>query len=115
MIDHDADGGAGEVVRTDGPLSAAAYAEFAAQGPIPPGTPGWWQVWGAQVRHIRPGDLVISKAGDEVLEASFIQDTYLAKASPLRWGVLVEDRRMTFGALTAIVLLRRDTHNLLAD
>jgi hypothetical protein len=90
-----------------------AWAEVEAQGVLKPGEPGWWKVWGATPRHIQPGDLVLSIEG-ETFTLNLIEDTYLAKNSPLRVGVVIEGTRMTFGALTEIILLRKGTHNFLA-
>lgn len=88
-----------------------AWAEFGAQGAITPGTEGWWKVWGAQVRHIRPGDLVLS--GDNV---ELIADRFESKSAPLRVGFVDTDgNRFTLGARAPIALLRRGSHHLLAD
>ena len=95
--------------------TAEAVAEFEAQGVLQPGDEGWWKVWGAQVRHIRTGDLLLCKNQDDETEFSLIHDTFLAKSHPLRRGFISDDQEFTLGVLSAIVLLRRGTHNMLAD
>jgi hypothetical protein len=93
--------------------TATAVAEFEAQGVLQPGDEGWWKVWGAGTRHIRPGDIVMHKCDGEVL-TEYVTDTFTAKAAPLRVGVVIGGERVTLGALVPIVLLRRGTRNTLA-
>lgn len=95
--------------------SADAVRQFESQGEIPPGTPGFWRVWGAQPRHIETGDLVLSvnaETGDQ--EWDLIVDTFTAKAAPLRIGVETPEGRITIGALTPVIVLRWGTHHDLA-
>jgi len=66
------------------------------------------------VRDIRAGDLVLWSDGEKQ-EACLVTETYRAKNHPLRWGVVVEGERVTFGALTPIVVLRRGTHHTLSE
>lgn len=91
-----------------------ARAAFEAQAKLAPGTDGFWKVWGAQPRHIRPGDLLVT-LDEGNLDYALIQETYLAKAAPLRLGFIADGERFTIGALTPISLLRWGTHNTLAD
>jgi hypothetical protein len=88
-------------------------AELEAQPRMEPGTEGWWQVWGACVRDIRPGDAV-AFAHDGVTEWHYVEDTFVAKNAPIRWGIVEDGERYTLGAFTPIALLRRGTHHTLA-
>lgn len=90
-----------------------ASATFEAQGPIAPGTEGFWKVWGAQVRTIRPGDLILTKDGDD-FRWDLILDTFDAKASGLRRGFVSDAGKFTLGALAPVQVLRWGTHNTLA-
>jgi hypothetical protein len=94
----------------------AAVAEFEAQGSLPPGTEGWWKVWGARVSSIRTGDLIFLKGQDDgEPEGHLIAGTFEAKATGLRRGFIVDnEERFTLGMLCPVVVLRRDTHNILA-
>ena len=94
-----------------GPASQAAWDEFDAQGPIPPGTPGWWRVWAGNVSRIRPGDLVMCKTAEDLAEAFLVED--VNRANPLRLGILVEGTWQSIGLLCPIVLLRQGTRNTL--
>lgn len=94
--------------------SADAFASFEAQGSLAPGSEGFWKVWGAQVRHILPGDLVLTLLDDEV-KADLVADLFEAKAHPVRQGFIsAEGDRFTLGALLPVIVLRWDTHNILA-
>lgn len=97
--------------------TAEAVAQFEGQGALQPGSEGWWKVWGASVRHIRTGDLVatLSEDGERELDWMLIQDRFGAKAAPLRQGFVVDGERVTLGALAPVVVLRRGTHNTLAQ
>jgi hypothetical protein len=86
-------------------------AELEVQGVLQPGQEGWWKVWGANVTHIRTGDVVHFK-GDEGWV--FIEDTFEAKAAPIRRGFVSNGERFTMGVLVPVVVLRRGTHNFLA-
>lgn len=95
--------------------ASTAIAELEAQDRLEPGTPGWWKVWGATPRDIRSGDIIMHKDGDQVV-TEYVEDTFTAKAAPLRIGYVINDgQRFTLGALTPIVLLRKGTHNTLSD
>lgn len=97
--------------------SKTAWAEVEAQGPIEPGTPGWWQVWGATVHHARPGDLILCRDGDiDKVVPTYVRDLFRSKAHPVRVGIVTDDdKEVTIGALAPMVLLRRGTHHTLAD
>lgn len=95
--------------------SQQAWSEAQDQGVLKPGEPGWWQVWGANPHSIRAGDLVLSLVDDEMVP-TYVADLFPSKAAPMRVGVVTDNgERVTFGALSKIVLLRRGTHNMLAD
>lgn len=97
--------------------SEKAFREFESQGELQPGEEGYWKVWGAMVRHIRPGDLVLSKTNPDDLSIciDLIEDVYTPKNYPLHFGVVINGDKFTLGALTAIILLRKGTKNTLAE
>lgn len=107
------DVGGGE--REAGPLTTSeAVAQFNDQGRIPPGTPGWWRVWGASVQDIAPGDLVATLSDGE-LSWSLVHELFTARAYPLRHGLVTDGgERFTLGALVPVVVLRRGTHHVLS-
>lgn len=86
-------------------------ATIEAQGSLAPGTAGYWKLWGAQPRHIRPGDVVLL-APDAEFE--LVDDTFTAKAAPVRVGLVINGERCTIGALCPVIVLRQGTHNTLA-
>lgn len=89
--------------------TAEAVAEFEAQGAIDPGTEGWWRVWGAQPRHIRPGDLVVDADG------WFLVTEAGPSTNGLQFGVVTaEGERFWFGLLHRVNVVRRGTKNTLA-
>lgn len=102
--------------------TAHAAAHFARQGSLAPGAEGFWKVWGATVNNIRPGDLILTKdistpakANSDNTRFDLITDTFDAKASPMRKGLVnAEGDRFTLGALSPVIVLRWDIHNLLA-
>jgi hypothetical protein len=107
-------GGEGELAFANA-AAEAAWAAFAAQGRIAPGTPGWWQVWGAGPHHIRPGDLVLwADHKTKAQECLLVEDTYESSAAPVRVGLVVDGKRSSLGALTPIIILRQDTRHRLA-
>jgi hypothetical protein len=106
---------------------------IAAQPALQPGTEGYWKVWGASVRDITPGDLVILKYSDgEVCEyevsayvprverGNTVSDD-LAARGHTGGGIHYDQLRptdgelFTVGALQRIVLLRKSTHNILSE
>ena len=101
-------------MRTDGAASARAWREVETQGRLAPGTRGWWQVWGAGVRDVRAGDLVLGKREDGDQQAMLIDELYDSPLAPMRQGFMADGERFTLGALCPIVLLRRGTHHTLA-
>jgi hypothetical protein len=93
---------------TPGPITTL----LDAQGVLAPGQPGYWQVWGADARHIQAGDLVLSKTPDGVMHEDVILE---AGRRPIGAYVLTEaGEDFTLGALVRIVILRQGTHNTLA-
>lgn len=93
--------------------STQALAQLEAQGTLKPGEEGWWKVWGAKIHDARKGDLILSNVDGEVVP-TLVEDTFKAKAYPMRAGIVCDGARCTFGALSTIVLLRRGTKNTLA-
>lgn len=93
--------------------TAQAQAEFEAQPRLQPGEAGWWKVWGASVRDIRAGDLVLYKR-DGVVTFAYIQETYESPAAPLRFGFVEDGVRFSLGALVPVVVVRPGTKNTLA-
>jgi hypothetical protein len=61
-----------------------------------------------------PGDLIATMVDDEVTY-DLIEGTFEAKAAPVRVGFIVDGKRVTFGALVPVVILRRGTHHTLAE
>jgi hypothetical protein len=102
--------------------SSDALAAFEAQGACPAGTEGFWKVYGAQVRHIRAGDLIATKSSEEEeVQWILILDTFEAKAAPLRRGFISDpdsgtdaEGAFTLGALSPVVVLRWGTCATLA-
>jgi hypothetical protein len=93
------------------------------QGRLEPGTEGWWRVWGASARDIRPGDLVMT--GWRNSDGSSGHGEHTA-GEPAPWGDLRDSCRVRFtdavtgelfsvGMLQPMALLRRGTHNTLSD
>lgn len=90
--------------------SAEALAQLEAQPVLQPGEAGWWKVWGASPRDIRAGDIVITTS-----ETFYVDDVYIAKAAPMRIGIVVDGEHQTIGALCPIVLVRQGTKNTLSE
>jgi hypothetical protein len=86
-------------------------ATIEAQGRMEPGTTGYWKVWGARPHNVRPGDVVLLAPGDEF---ELVEDTFTAKAAPMRVGLVIDGERLTIGALCPIIVLRHGDHNTLA-
>jgi hypothetical protein len=84
-------------------------AEIEAQPRLEPGTEGWWKVWGARARDIRPGDYVLTSD-----EEFFVQDVFAAK-SIARLGIVCDGERSTIGLLCPVVILRRGTRHTLSE
>lgn len=82
--------------------------------PKQPGEAGYWQVWGATVHHVQPGDLMMSRNDDGSINVDYVEDVYTPKNHPLRWGFIVAGKKVTLGAFTPITVMRPSTHNLLA-
>lgn len=80
-----------------------------AQPILQPGEAGWWRVYGATPRDIRPGDYVMERDGEYL-----VQDTFIAK-SVARVGIVVDGERITLGLLYPIVLLREGIKNTLSE
>ncbi len=87
-------------------------AEIEAQPRLQPGEPGWWQVWGASVPDIRPGDYVLTK-----VEEFYVQDTFVPEGlrAYTSLGLVTDGERSVIGRLCPIVLLRPGTRNTLSD
>jgi hypothetical protein len=88
--------------------------EFENQPVLAPGEVGWRKVWGANVSHIRAGDIVLTRSGDAV-ETSYVADTFESKSAPMRRGFVDGGgKRFTLGAMNAVIVVRKGTHNTLA-
>lgn len=64
------------------------------QSILQPGEPGYWKVWGARPGHIRSGDVVLLAPDGEF---EFVEETFTAKASPVRVGLVINGERCTIG------------------
>lgn len=94
---------------------AEALAAFEAQPALQAGTEGFWEVWGAQPRHARVGDIIISKGEGGVVHTDYVTGTFTAKSLG-RQGLLDANGEVfTMGHLSRIVLVRWGTHGTLAD
>ena len=104
------------------PVSATPFNDqLAAQGDLQPGEEGYWQVWGARVGDIKPGDLVMLKYSDAPEPSEY----QVAEAAPRGDGHLMDTVRprflatsgelFTVGALQPIVVLRKGTRHTLAE
>lgn len=89
--------------------TATIRAEIEAQPVLHPGDEGWWKVYGARVRDIRPGDYVLCKDGEEF----YVQDTYQG-LDLIRPGIVIDGVRSSIGILHPITLLRKGTRATLA-
>jgi hypothetical protein len=88
--------------------TATARAEIEAQPVLHPGDEGWWKVYGASTRSIRPGDYVLAKE-----EEFYVQDTY-PREDFVRVGIVIDGVKSSIGILHPIILLRRGTRATLA-
>lgn len=92
--------------------SAQAWEQAREQGTLQPGEQGWWKVWGASVKDVQAGDILLEKGWQE---PTLIHDTFKAKADPIRKGfVSAEGKTFTLGVLVDVVVLRQGTKNTLA-
>jgi hypothetical protein len=102
-------------VQPDGQAATIAYEALVTQGRLAPGERGWWQVWGACVRDIEPGDLVMCKDRDDpVIHIMLITGTFEANCNGIRMGFISADKQITLGVGCPIILLRGGTRNTLA-
>lgn len=97
----------------DSPEVDEFLAQLNAESRLQPGDEGWWQVWGSSVGDICPGDIVLTRNGEDY-EALFIEDRFEAK-SVARLGIIVGGQQQTLGRLTGIVLMRRGTKHTLSN
>jgi hypothetical protein len=124
-------------------MSTARATEIINNQPaLEPGDDGYWKVWGARVWDVQPGDLVVLKYSDgEVCEyevreyaprevrvrdgvANTVEDDLQARGHTPP-GISYDQLRPRFratdgelfsiGAMQPFVLLRKSTHNILAD
>ena len=90
-------------------------AQAANGGVLQPGTPGYWQVWGASARDVRVGDLVIARWENEDGTHS-LEEYEIAEVThgfPTRC-VATDGRKFWLGALQRLAVLRQGTHNTLS-
>lgn len=83
------------------------------QGPIAPGTQGWWKVWGAGVGNVRVGDLIVFLHDGEMITEGPVR---LLKRNSLRCSFLRPDGTwFSLGrGYGPIVLYRQGTKHTLA-
>lgn len=98
----------------DSHRARALWESFEAQGPIAPGTEGLWKVWGATPAHVRAHDLIVIREPERHL-VCYVEDTFTARAAPLRYGFVSDGVEWTLGAGVEIALLRWGTGNTLAE
>jgi hypothetical protein len=83
--------------------TAQVRAEIEEQPRLEPGIAGWWKVYGATPRSIRPGDYVMTPDSE-----FYVQDTYEFSVTGIRIGIVVDGERQSIGCLYGpIVLLRQ--------
>lgn len=91
-------------------------AEVFPDPPLQPGMEGWWQVWGAQARHVRVGDRLVF-LDDEAPQGLLVQEVAEILPSNLvqfRYKT-TEGEAQHFGLLwRGWRLFRRGTHHTLA-
>lgn len=102
---------------TDNEVLRPATAALDAQGPISPGTQGWWQVWGARAHNVRPGDLVMliwGRGTEDERHAEYLIDEILSTDAVAPKFRAANGDIFRIGALMPIILLRQGTHHTLA-
>lgn len=87
-----------------------------AQPALEPGDEGYWKVWGASYRDIRPGDIIACKSG---LDPEGEVHTYEV-ADTKEWlpgvGIVTpEGKEIGIGGLQPLVVFRWNDRNMLAD
>jgi len=101
-----------------------------AQGVLQPSQPGYWQIWGATARDIRPGDLLMVRWEDKgsgpnpsppiVTIGEYEVDTinfdpfWCPRVVSTPTDDHPEGEVFRVGALQKITLLRKGTHNTLS-
>jgi len=107
-----------------GPFTARLDDQERAGG-VEPGTEGYWQVWGACARDIRPGDLVLcgwkDRDNPDIIHHAEYEVTEMASfdaptMNTIRVGFITTTGRFaSVGMLQPVALVRRGTHHVLGD
>ena len=84
-----------------------------AQGVLQPGEKGFWKVWGARIYNIRAGDLLMFKGRDGTTQECQVESVDHTEIVCPK-VVATDGREFRLGALMPIILLRQETHNILA-
>ena len=86
------------------------------QGILAPGEHGYWRVWGADARHIRPDDLLLVRWTNADQSHEITEHKVLLVEEHLCGRRVLDTQGQTFlvGYLGTIVLLREGTKNTLA-
>jgi len=102
---------------TENEVPRPATAALDAQGPISPGTQGWWQVWGARAHDVRSGDLVMliwDRDTESARHAEYLISEVLSNDPVCPKFRSSNGEIFRIGALMPIILLRQGTHHTLA-
>jgi hypothetical protein len=88
-----------------------------AQGVLQPGEEGFWQVWGASIRDVCVGDLIMVKWSNPDRTTAEITEHEVAEVRrDIPLGVTdTEGNRFRIGALQQFRLFRKGTHNTLSN
>jgi hypothetical protein len=93
--------------------TATVRAAIEAQPVLHPGDEGWWRVYGARPRDIRPGDFVMTP---DDLDGFLVDDVFVNDAwRGIRTGIVVDGERQSIGTYCPIVLLRQASRAALAE
>lgn len=101
------------------PTRSPNVRDYEAQGVLQPGDEGWWQLWGARPMHLQAGDLFCWKPGDG--SGSVSPWLEVDRCEPTMFGMKVwtvnevDQRPWSIGDWCIVAVVRRGTHNMLAD
>jgi hypothetical protein len=82
-----------------------------------PGTWGFWEVWGAVPRDLRPGDVLLCKVRDtDETSVDYVAEVVGLGPSGARLNYVNQDgKTMSIGLLAPVVVVRWGTHGTLSD